>query len=179
MVLPPEETLRTTLLDKIDEYDVGRVDIAKELNIDSATVTRNLNGDVNTSYSRFQEISQYIRKHENARQKPAKDVMIGDIVWAYEGEERDEIVEKMQENQFSQLPVESEGTAIGWVTDFSLMENPESTTQVSKMIQRSMISVEPQDSVSLIKAILEEGYPAVLVKQDSEYLGIITRFDLL
>jgi len=179
MQLVDESVLQTILTDKIDDLPNGQVDVASQLDLDASTINRSLNGEIRTPYTRYRAIWKVLKGREEARQESVKSLTVEEITWAHALETRTEAADKMQDNDFSQLPVKADGEAVGWVTDFNLMENSDPDRPVSEIGGKSMITVSPNDSRELIEVILEEGYPAVLVEDDGEYEGIITRFDLL
>jgi len=173
-----ESQFRELLDEKMSEVGISYTGMADEIGVDPSTVSRSLqNGS--TKYRHYHTMWEVIREREDPPQPSAESLMVGEMTWTHASETRAEAADKMQDNDFSQLPVKADGEAVGWVTDFSLMENPVPDRPVAEMVGKSMITVGPNDTQELVKSILEEGYPAVLVEESSEYKGIVTRFDLL
>lgn len=179
MKLVDEQNFREIIRDRLSEQEMNQVELAEEFGVDPGTISRNLSGATETPYSRYYQIWRILEQRKEQSQEPASSLMTDNIEWVDADDIREVAAEKMTQNDFSQLPVRSGDKAIGWVTDFDLMEHPDSQTVVGDMVGRSMITVHPTDSRELVKSILEEGYPAVLVEEDGYLSGIITKFDLL
>lgn len=167
------------LRDKRTDLGLSLFEVAEDVGLSDSQLNRMEHGTTNGSYRNVQRVWQVLQEQEAAAKEPAESVMVEDILWAYEGETRADVAEKLTENDFSQVPVKDDGDAIGFVTDFDLMEHTDPEAPVEDLVRKSAISVEPTDSRKLVKTILEEGYPAVLVREGSQYEGIITKFDLL
>jgi predicted transcriptional regulator len=179
MKFPSEASVRRCLSDRIDESQLTQKEIAGRIGLDASQLSRVLNGTHPIKYQHVYSIWNELERESEARQEPAESLMVKDIRWLEANETREDGKRIMQEENFSQLPVREDGEAVGWVTDLALMENPNPDESAIDLISRSMITVEPSDSRQVIIPILEEGYPAVLVEEGSEYLGLLTRFDLL
>lgn len=179
MQLPEYQTMMQILRDKRIELGLSLIEVADDVDLSDSQLNRMELARTNGSYQNVQRVWQVLEERESASQEPAESMMVEDITWAYKGEARSEVARKLTSNDFSQLPVRSCDEAIGFVTDFDLMEHPDSEAPIEEIMGKSSITVQPTDSRELVKAILEEGYPAVLVEEDSEYKGIITRFDLI
>ncbi|WP_255151770.1 CBS domain-containing protein [Halorarius halobius] len=179
MQIPEYDTTMQILRDKRIELELSLFEVANEVNLSDSQLNRMELAQTNGSYRNVQRVWQVLQEHDTASQESAESLMVEDIEWAYKGETRADVVSKLTGNDFSQLPVMDEGEAIGFVTDFDLMEHPDPKTPVEDMMGMSAISVEPTDSRELVKAILEEGYPSVLVEDNDGYCGLITQFDLL
>ena len=85
--------------------------------------------------------------------------------------------EKMLENDFSQLPVESEEGFVGIVLSKDL-GTVEDDTPIEEVIRRELPRI-PSNSPKSAAAELLKKYSANLVKEKDDVLGIITPADLL
>jgi cystathionine beta-synthase len=91
--------------------------------------------------------------------------------------------QRMKLYDVSQLPVLKDGKIIGIVTEEDILlevyENPEHFRQpVTAVMESNLVTVPPSAPVEKLKEIFERGMVAIVVDGD-EFLGLITRIDLL
>jgi cystathionine beta-synthase len=91
--------------------------------------------------------------------------------------------QRMKLYDVSQLPVLKDGKIIGIVTEEDILlevyENPEHFREpVTKAMEAKLVTVPPNAPVEKLKEIFERGMVAIVVDGD-EFLGLITRIDLL
>jgi len=95
-----------------------------------------------------------------------------------------EAIEKMSKYDISQIPIAINGEFTGSIDDahiFSeLMKNPELRSEpVSKIMQGPFPFVEAADSVELVSSKINRDNSAVLVKDASDHVHIITKQDII
>ncbi len=94
-----------------------------------------------------------------------------------------EAIRLFNEYSISQAPVVEDGKLIGSVEEITVMHalhrgvSPD--TKLREIIARPLPVVSPETSVEEAYRILLSGTPAVLVIQDNEIMGILTRSDLI
>jgi cystathionine beta-synthase len=91
--------------------------------------------------------------------------------------------QRMKLYDVSQLPVLKDGKIIGIVTEEDILlevyENPEHFREpVTEAMESKLVTVPPSAPVEKLKEIFERGMVAIVVDGD-EFLGLITRIDLL
>ena len=91
--------------------------------------------------------------------------------------------QRMKLYDVSQLPVLKDGKIVGIVTEEDILldvyENPEHFRQpVTEVMESKLVTVPPSAPVGKLKEIFERGMVAIVVDGD-EFLGLITRIDLL
>jgi cystathionine beta-synthase len=91
--------------------------------------------------------------------------------------------QRMKLYDVSQLPVLQEGRIVGIVTEEDILlevyGNPEHFAQpVTAAMERNLVTLSPNDPVEKLKDIFERGMVAIVVDGE-EFLGLITRIDLL
>jgi len=91
--------------------------------------------------------------------------------------------QRMKLYDVSQLPVLDDGKIVGIVTEEDILlevyENPEHFRQpVTAVMESNLVTVPPNAPVEKLKEIFERGMVAIVVDGD-EFLGLITRIDLL
>ncbi len=91
--------------------------------------------------------------------------------------------QRMKLYDVSQLPVLKDGRIVGIVTEEDILlevyGNPEHFGQpVTAAMERNLVTLSPNDPVERLKDIFERGMVAIVVDGE-EFLGLITRIDLL
>jgi cystathionine beta-synthase len=91
--------------------------------------------------------------------------------------------QRMKLYDVSQLPVLKDGRIVGIVTEEDILlevyGNPEHFGEpVSAAMESNLVTLSPNDAVEKLREIFERGMVAIVVDGD-EFLGLITRIDLL
>jgi cystathionine beta-synthase len=94
-----------------------------------------------------------------------------------------EAIAKMNQHGVSQLPVFEKGNLVGSLSESALfqktMESPDvMELTVSALIEPPLPTVGPDEEVDEVVMLLKAS-PAVLVWDQTKYLGIVTRFDVV
>lgn len=167
----------------MDDLDRSPVDFDDRIDVDSTTIHRNLYGDTKAPYHRLKQILDILNEWENNQTQPAKELMIDEskITYAYLDDTRKEAAGEMLDDDLSQLPVKNsnDGQVVGMLTDSDLMKEHDDETAIADIDYNEAIRVEPNTSRRLVEEILDEGYSAVLVTEEGEVKGMITKYDLL
>lgn len=179
MEIPPYSVITDMIHQKMNELRINQVQLAEDLDFSSAQLSRIINEETNPSYSKVSQIWQLLKSREARQKVPVKELMQPDITWVQKSERRQDAVDKMTKNDFSQLPVQESGEAIGIITDFDLMRHQDHELMISDIVHRNVIEIGPEDSRELAISILEEDHSAILVRESNSYEGIISKFDLL
>jgi cystathionine beta-synthase len=91
--------------------------------------------------------------------------------------------QRMKLYDVSQLPVLQEGRIVGLVTEEDILlevyDHPEHFGEpVTAAMERKLVTLSPNEPVERLREIFERGMVAIVVDGD-EFLGLITRIDLL
>jgi cystathionine beta-synthase len=94
-----------------------------------------------------------------------------------------EAIAKMNQQGISQLPVFDKGNLVGSLSESALfqktMESPDvMDLTVGALIEPPLPTVGPDVEVDEVVKLLKAS-PAVLVRDQTSYLGIVTRFDVV
>jgi cystathionine beta-synthase len=92
-------------------------------------------------------------------------------------------VAAMNQHGISQLPVFDKGNLVGSLSESALfqktMENPDvMELTVGALIEPPLPTVGPDEDIDEVVKLLKAS-PAVLVRDQTKYLGIVTRFDVV
>ncbi|MEM4347967.1 MAG: CBS domain-containing protein [Candidatus Anstonellaceae archaeon] len=140
-------------------------------------------GKVEPTYSKALRIIHAIRGMQRQKEKKAKDIMHCGVEIAYVSQPLHQAISKMRKKNISQLAVSDGKKIIGSISEqglvkrFSAGQNL-SGAKVADVMDEAFPSVLPDAPISSIVPLLQY-YPAVLVLEKGEVVGIITKADLL
>lgn len=143
-------------------------------------------GKIEPSYLKVKAIFESLDKLERKKEVQASEIMNRDIVGINSSSTINEAVDRMREHGYSQLPVMEGGKPIGGLSERTVLEkilNPSedvnpSSARVREIMEESFPQVAEDAPLTLISSLLKY-YPAILVQNKGELVGIITKADLL
>lgn len=165
----------------IDEQDITQREIGDKIGTDASHVSRALNPtrDRRFSYDKLYRMWKILKQEEGRKGVSAKDVMNVKIEWAYPDETIQEVGNRAMENEYTQLPVKEKDDHIGWITTEKLAGEDSDSHIRSLVDHEEFTTVPPYLDAETIQEQLNNGYRAMLVESDGEYLGLITPYDLV
>lgn len=165
---------------------ISQKELGEILNIPQSTISRIENATMDPPYSKLKKIYEYLKNEQKIREKSKKhanDIMTKNIITITTETTIRKAITLMNKHEISQLPIIEKNHNLGSIT--------------SKKIQKYIISHPGflNKDVSLIKELpfpeidkfwnvkdisdLLLKYPAILVKENDLFIGIITDSDLL
>lgn len=182
MRLPPLEepdAVAEKLREKREEKGISQVDLSEKTEIDNSYISRVERGEAESvSYKTIHILWDELRDEPDEPETPAKDVCTEEIVWARPTDQRSDVVEVMMDGNYSQLPVRNEnGDHIGSVTESGLIETEEGTI-VEEFMREKFPKISHDTKRNIIKELVKRN-PAVLVTEEDDYVGIITKTNLI
>jgi len=158
----------------------------EELNVPQSTISRIERGTIDPPYTKFKRIFEYLiskRKEKEESIKIAEDFMTQNIKSIKPSSTIREAVNLMNENEISQLPIIENNQNIGSITSKKIQkyitDNPKIINMdVSLIKELPFPEIDKNWNVKDISDLLLK-YPAVLVRKNNDYIGIITDSDLL
>ncbi|MFX1378458.1 MAG: CBS domain-containing protein [Promethearchaeota archaeon] len=174
------------------KLDISQKQLANELarveklNIPQSTISRIERGTVDPPYTKFKRIFEYLinkRKKKEESVRIAGELMTTNIKFINPRSTIREAVNLMNENGISQLPIIENNQNFGSITSKKIQkyitDNPTIINMdVSLIKELPFPEIDKNWNVKDISDLLMK-YPAVLVKENNEYTGIITDSDLL
>jgi len=107
------------------------------------------------------------------------DIMIKNVKSIEIPGTRDEILDLMQKERISAVPVVKEGTLLGIVTRIDLLKHPEEE-QIAMLMTRDPVTITPEASLSKAAAILQQtGLRRLPVVVRGKLVGIVTVSDII
>lgn len=159
-------------------------DLARAVGRSDATISRIERGQIRPSYELVQRILRFLEEQEGAvaPHLTAADVMKRDVVTVPGDAELPRAAQVMERGAFSQLPVIESGRVTGSLSETSLLRalgQPRGRrARVRDVLEPAYPQVDGRFPADLLAGILTR-YPAVLVVQRGDLLGIVTKTDLI
>jgi predicted transcriptional regulator len=179
MELLPYDAMTRALREKRRDLDIQQQEVARRADISPAYLSRIEKGTTEANYSTIYNVWEVLQHVATAEQATAADLMSGTITWIDADETVREARSIMLEHDFSQLPVRDGDGTVGRVTERLLLERSEPETRISTVMGEPFLEVSPSTSRDAVSALFSDGNPALLVRDDGQYCGIITPMDLI
>ncbi len=173
------KTLRKSL-------NISQKELGEKLNISQSTISRIENGTMDPPYSKFKQIYEFLENERISRKRSIKhavDILTPEIIFINPHSTVKEAVELMTKYNISQIPIiesnHNYGSITakkiqGYITDDPIILN----LKVTDIKELPFPEVEKNWNVKDISNLLIN-YPAVLVKEDKKFIGIITDSNFL
>ena len=179
----PECSQIKTLRKKLN---ISQKELGEKLQISQSTISRIENGTMDPPYSKFKVIYEFLENERRTRKKSkrhAEDILTREIISINPDSTVKDAVELMTKYNISQLPILKGSQNFGSITSKKIQkyiaENPVILNlKVADVKELPFPEVEKNWSVKDISNLLIN-YPAVLVKEDKNYIGIITDSNFL
>ncbi len=161
-------------------------ELAKRAGVSQSLIARIEAGTVDPRLSTLRRILKAIE--EASKEKTAKitDIMTDSVISVQINDKVKKAVELMWKYGVSQLPVLDGTRLCGSIREETIMkamitEKPEKILEepVGELMEEPLPSVNPRADVEDVIKLLISGYPAVLVIDKGEVIGIITKIDVI
>jgi len=166
--------------------NISQKELGEKLSIPQSTISRIENITMDPPYSKFKLIYEFLENERISRKrskKHAEDIMSKNIISIKRQSTIKEAVELMTKHDISQIPILDNNQNFGSITSKSIQKHitdkPELLTADLELIKELPFpEVEKNWSVKDISNLLIK-YPALLVKENKKFIGIITDADFL
>ena len=168
------------------KLDVTQEELHDATGIPQATISRIESGKGNPTYSTVKKIFEYLERKkislENTELK-AEKIMTKKIISIKSESKIKEVVELMNKRSLSQIPILDGGQNLGSITAKKIQKvitdsHDMINSEVDLIKELPFPEIEKDWDIKDISNLLSN-YPAVLVKEFGNYIGIITDADLL
>ena len=156
-------------------------ELSKRSNVSQSLIAKIESGKIDPSYTNAKKIFETLYKLDSKDELTANDIMHNQLIYAKHSETVKEVIVKMKENDISQLPVLEGKKIIGFISESQLLNKlleGNHSTHVSEIMEQAPPIIPPSTTQSVIGNLLKH-FPLVLVEEKGEFLGIITKTDLL
>jgi len=166
--------------------NISQKELGEKLQLSQSTISRIENGTMDPPYSKFKMIYEFLENEKRSRKrskKHAKDILTPKIIFIEPQSTVRDAVELMTKYNISQLPILENNQNYGsitskkiqkYITDDPVILN----LKVTDVKELPFPEVEKNWNVKDISSLLLN-YPAVLVKENKEFIGIITDSNFL
>jgi predicted transcriptional regulator len=158
--------------------------LAELVGVSQPLIARIESGDIDPKLSLVKKIFEVLESLEGKKVN-AKSVMNPDVMYAKPEQSLREVIEVMLKYGISQMPVVELGRVLGTITESSIVNiilsrGIESTEKmrVKECMDAPLPTVSADESMEYICKMLINN-PAVVVVEDGELRGIITKHDIM
>ena len=160
--------------------DLTQTELAKRAGVSQSIIAKIESRRIDPTFSRakmiFEALSYFEKKHEIK----ADEIMNKRIISIQPNDNIKDAISKMKKYGISQMPVIDEHKAIGLISETTLLDAlmEEKGKKVAEIMEESPPIVSKQTSVKVISNLLRH-YPMVLISEEGNLTGLITKADLL
>lgn len=162
-------------------FNITQAQFANMAGVSQSMIAKVEGGKLDPTYSNFEKIVKAVEKFSEQNEKTAKDIMNPKIITAELNTKLLSVNKIMKKHGISQIPVMQGNNIIGLITEGSILNSDLSMIDVltaeAVMIDSPPI-ISESTGVSLISTLLKH-FPLVFVKNQGDFVGIITKADLL
>lgn len=166
------------------KFGITQKELALKAGVTQAYIAKLENKQIDPKLSTLNKILNTLEELR-ARMKKIEDVMVSPVIFVHPKDKVTDAITIMAKYNISQLPVLSNGTPIGSLSEKSLVkklgigkicENPDLT--VYEIMDESFPVISKEQSFVEVYTLLKENQ-AVLIEEKGKVVGIITRADIL
>ncbi|MHA2290008.1 MAG: CBS domain-containing protein [Promethearchaeota archaeon] len=166
--------------------NISQKELGEELKLSQSTISRIENGTMDPPYSKFKMIYEFLENEKRSRKRSKKhaiDILTPEIISIKPNSTVKDAVELMTKFNISQIPILENNQNFGsitskkiqkYITDDPVILN----LKITDIKELPFPEVEKNWNVKDISSLLIN-YPAVLVKDDKNFIGIITDSNFL
>lgn len=155
--------------------------LSKEANVSQSLIAKIESGKIDPSYSSVTKIFEVLNKMSQKEDMTADNIMQQKIITIDEDDPIKEAIKKMKKFQISQMPVVNDKTAIGLISEITILnaflENKESL-KVKEIMEQLPPVITKDTNIEVISQLLKF-FPLVIVGEKGKPIGIITKSDLI
>src|SRR5437870_1463333 len=159
-------------------YGIKASELGKKARVGKSVISKIVHRKYNPSYETMQLLYNALDQLITSNSRRVSDLMARKVVTADINAPIPQVMEKMKENGFSQIPVVSGGKFAGMVTERSLMLRSENARKASDVLGSGYAVIEPDDPLEKARQALLN-CQAVVVLSNGSLVGILTKTDVI
>ncbi len=171
---------------KRTKLNISQKELGRILKIPQSTISRIENNDMDPPYSKVKRIFEYLEQErikKNNIYKTAREIMTKQIISINSQSSIKDAIDLMNKHDLSQVPIIDSNQNLGSLTAKKIQkiiaDHPDlKNVNVLDLKQLPFPEIEKNWSIKAISNLLTN-YPAVLVKEFNQFVGIITDSDFL
>jgi len=155
-------------------------ELAKQSSVSQSLIAKIEAGRIDPTYTKVQKIFDSLNRAGSRKELHAKDIMNPKIISVMPSIDISEAIKKMRSFGISQMPVIKSHQSIGTVSEASILEAllHKKADKVEEVMEDALPVISLNASVSVVQHLLQF-FPMVLVSEDGQLKGVITKSDLL
>lgn len=162
------------------KFDLTQFQLANLAGVSQSLIAKIEAGRIDPTYSKTKKIFEAIDSLGNKKELKAEQVMTKQIISIRSNDDIRDAINKMKKANISQMPVIEDYKSIGIVSESIILEAllSKKSHKIKDIMDDSVPVVSKNTSANAISNLLRF-YPMVLVSENGELKGVITRSDLL
>ncbi|MBU0628079.1 MAG: CBS domain-containing protein [Nanoarchaeota archaeon] len=162
------------------KFDLTQTQLANISGVSQSLIAKIEAGRLDPTYSNARKIFEAIDSLGKKKELRAEQIMTKNIISVKPNDDIKEAIAKMKKSNISQMPVIEEHKSIGVVSESIILESllNKKGSKIKDIMDDSAPVVSKNTNVNAVSNLLRF-YPMVLVSDDGELKGIITKSDLL
>ena len=160
-------------------------ELAERAGVSQSLIARIEKGTVDPRLSTLKKIMNAIATAQE--EKKAKDIMHTPVYTIKDTDSIRQAVEIMKKNNISQMPVLKNGRVIGSIKESNIIQRMAYGYELEKIfddpvqtiMDTDFVSVSESTNINEVITLLHHGQQAVLVVNEGNLVGIITKIDLI
>ena len=155
-------------------------ELAKRAQVSQSLIAKIESGKLDPTYSNAKKIFNALDDLSKKQEIKAEKLMTSNIISIEPKDNIKGAIKKMKQNNISQLPVVENNRSIGLVSETTILEAimDEKGKKIKDIMQDAPPVVSKESSIDVISNLLKF-YPMILVSEEGELKGVITKSDLI
>lgn len=149
---------------------------AKQAGVSQSMIAKIESKRLDPSYSIVKKLEEAVNRLSASNELTAKEIMTKKVLSVSPSSSVKSVIDILQKNQVSQLPVIEEGKVVGLISEGSLLEKEGKTAREVMTLAPPLVPESTRKSV--LVALLRQ-YPLILITKGSDIVGVVTKSDLL
>ena len=157
-------------------------ELAKISNVSQSMIAKVESGILDPSYTNACKIFKALEELNNKRSVKIKDIIVKKVISVASSESIKQAIEKMKKYEISQIPVIDGKSIVGMISESILLDSMINTGNPNTKVSEVMSDAPPTISLTAdfeAASHLLKYYSLVLVFDKGEFVGVLTKADLL
>ena len=157
-----------------------QTELANRSGVSQSLIAKIESGRIDPTYTKTQKIFAALSDLEKKEEIKAGQIMAGKIISVAPADSIKEAIAKMKKSQISQLPVVEDHKLVGMVSESTILEAMlnSKASHVREVMQEAPPIVSKVTSIQVVSNLLRH-FPMVVVSEEGNLVGLITKTDLL
>ncbi|MBI2146933.1 CBS domain-containing protein [Candidatus Woesearchaeota archaeon] len=163
------------------KLNLSQSGLARLAGVSQSLIAKLEAGKIDPTYTKTKKIFEALDAMHQKDEQKAADVMNNKIIFVSPKDSVKDTIQKMKRHEISQLPVIDEKTAVGCVSETTLLDALLAGRHYSSVqdVMGDAPPVVPKEaSLTVVMGILRH-FPMVLISSNGKLVGVITKQDML